>query len=881
MACPLYKSLKNGTSFYAFPSAAESLSASKNNPNYQMYFSNYTLINLPKQNLISGTNSNPIYFDFQNSFYRMNNTGQQATTFGDELIESLRNYVANFEETIRESKLNNTEYYYDNNSLQTTSEKIFWKWCKELNLVDFEPAIDGEQYFANLPEFQSNNLNDLTYFPEILWSERKVKDYNVIQFYQSTIIEYPVNLEIQFSSTTNYKVGDILYLDNIQDNLIKYLNGIRAKILYIIPADNSLNQRAILDLTYTGILVNETSATSTLVYNKLVQYIGNVNGVNNVEVSNRSYTEVYANIASNTGQTPDILFRTMVDNNYNPGMSYPILPSQYQPEIVGAELFNSPIVNTPQNYPGNYYGQFDTIDYTYTTQTGDSIRRSGNYYGTKGDLTNPVINGNTIDGLMVDFDTSHYVKMNIASNVITTFDEFNALTINNLPPSDFEFNAILWYYTVEDSKGNIANNLYGISFLDNPKNNQNVSDVGLAIPTYKKLAANSNQDGTAYSFSLTLNYNIINENPQDTYNPNPINSLFSMNLFNEAMNRLANVNDSFLSIVTTQNNLILELNNVKQLIYSQSDLSLINTKISNLESLLQLYQYTQLASSDTIQVVSNNGTTPPYITLNNIDYNYTTITNVNTTDLYNQSGIIPLNIAVPKNKDFLVRINNNDQTSLSTDNLTLYLGSDLSYKQSVEIFIDSNNTATQNKKVDFYINYSNGQPNQLPVLTKIIESNLPIYYNSYLQKPNLSSLISKFNFNIDMSNNIYLSLDGSLMVPLYGSTQSVFNNTINKGDVFLIEDFIVGTSSTIDFSGQYVVTNVSTTNLYLTFDTSSNTNLISYAQNNITIGSSISINNILVNIPSISVNKGSKYRITNVNISATASFSERYIIEKY
>ena len=41
---PLYKKLKaNGTSFYAFPGAAEDISAAYQNSNYKMYFSKYGL----------------------------------------------------------------------------------------------------------------------------------------------------------------------------------------------------------------------------------------------------------------------------------------------------------------------------------------------------------------------------------------------------------------------------------------------------------------------------------------------------------------------------------------------------------------------------------------------------------------------------------------------------------------------------------------------------------------------------------------------------------------------------------------------------------------------------------------------------------------------
>ena len=181
MSCPLYKSVKtNGTSFYAFPSAAEDISAAYQNSNYKMYFSKYVLLNLPKQNLNtgSGTASKPVYFDFDNSAnlgygFKKSVTAGLPTSFKDQIIESLRNYVANQEVVIRESRLNNTNYYYDNNALETTTEKIFYKWAKKLNIIDFEPAIPDDEYFSSIAEFQSANINDPEYLPEYLWKERE------------------------------------------------------------------------------------------------------------------------------------------------------------------------------------------------------------------------------------------------------------------------------------------------------------------------------------------------------------------------------------------------------------------------------------------------------------------------------------------------------------------------------------------------------------------------------------------------------------------------------------------------------------------------------------------------------------------------------------
>ena len=231
MATPLYKFLKNsGTSFYAFPSAAEKISAAYQNSNNKMYFSNYLLLNFPAQNLYSGsgTNSNqPIYWDFTNSAglgygFQTPAGYTPPTSFGDAVVESLRNYVANYEETMMSSRINNTDYYYDNNSIDTPAEKIFFKWCKKLNLIDFEPANNGDQYIGTLTEFQSNSPLDTTYFNEVLWCERTTESYALYSMYRISGGSYNGYLKLVFQGTTNFKVGDIIQmLDEIKQYFLE------------------------------------------------------------------------------------------------------------------------------------------------------------------------------------------------------------------------------------------------------------------------------------------------------------------------------------------------------------------------------------------------------------------------------------------------------------------------------------------------------------------------------------------------------------------------------------------------------------------------------------------------------------------------------------
>jgi hypothetical protein len=896
---PLYKFLKsNGTTFYAFPGAAEDISAAYQNANYKMYFSKYTLLNFPKQNLTPGTQSNPIHFDFENSFFRSSNANP-TTNFSDGIVESLRNYVANHEVSLRESRLNNTQYYYDTNALETTTEKIFWKWCKKLNLIDFEPAIPQDEYFSTLTEFASRSFNDDEYFPEYLWKEREIVDWDTVAFYQTGQSGYtiPPKLEIEFPGTTNFKVGDIINIFNVSDSSIynmsyggvfglsgsQTIEGIYTSVLKVIPAGATQGQKIIVDIDTTLGYTPETTGQARIVYHRLVQYIGEVNGVSNVNEANRSYTEVYAHIPDHTGQTPDILFRTMIDVNYKPNMTYPVIPSQYQPEIVGAEFFNSPIVNTPQNYPGSYLGFFDTLDFTYTTSNGDDLRRSGNYFGVSGDINNPVVDGGTIDGISVDFNTSHYVKMNIPGRVVTNFDQFNALTVNNEPPTGFEFNAILWYYTVEDNNGNQKTNLYGVSFLDHPDNNIVEEENGLRFPTYKKLVSNGEQDGTSYAFSLNLNFNIINENTPDTYNPQAINSLFSMNLFNEAMSRLSSTNDSFFNIIAEQSIIKEQINNLSGLLYTQTDINTLNARMQNLENLLRLYATNQIVGTDTIEVSTLPGT-PPLVSISSIDRAYGRIDNFLSTQFYNAQGVVPNTVAVPLNKDFLINLLNNDEVELALPNnekLTLVLDTDLYDRQSCEILITANEFASQNKRLDIYMNSNvSGGLNQVLLVGDI---DLPVYYNTITQLQNSAYLWKDFSFDIDFTQPITYLTGDLLEVPLEGNTQIIYNS-IKAGDALYLNNLFVGTASVYDFSGQYIVDNVvSPTSSYIKLDISNNANFVAYgaSQSGLTSSQTFTIHGTsstsLSNLPYFSLNKGKKVKITKVSNSNV--LSERYKVQ--
>ena len=891
MVTPLFKFLKSqGTSFYAFPGSSEDISASYQNQNYKMYFSKYTLINLPKQQLNyteGSTSSHPVFWDFKNSSalgYGFQESGSytQPTSFQDQVVESLRNYVANHEVSIRDSRTNNTEFYYDPNQLETTTEKIFFKWCKKLGLIDFEPAIGGAvQYFDTLQEFARNNENDDSYFPEYLWQERQVLTWTPSSW-SIGVGPYATYLQANYTTVTNYKSGDVIELSNISDSGLLADLGTGSSVRVLSVFSTTGGQSVVMD--YIPIYFSGTASDSSstkLVYNRLIQYIGEVNGVSNVNSSNKSYTEVYAHVPDHTGLTPDILFRTGADNNYKPNMVFPIIPSQYQPEIIGAELFNSPIVSNPQNYPGSYFGQFDVNDFTYLLANGDSLRRSGDYFGINGDINTPIVNGGTIDGVTLDFNTSHYAKMNIPNRNLSNFDQFNALEVNNKPPQDFNFNAILWYYTVMDSTGTMSENLYGISFLDNPDNNPKDSEVGIAFPEFKKLVSNGNQDGTSYAFALNINFNIVSDNPVEAYNPEAINALFSMNLFNDAMAKLSSINDTFIQMLSDNANLAIQVSNLQSLLYSQTDLNTINQRINNLTNLINLYQSNQIVSSNSVAVSYNQQTSPPTIQLNTQDPSYIQVSSVNTSNMYNINGVVPYSVSVPTNKNFLVYVNNDDEVNFTLPNATklvVAIGSDLYYKQKMDVIVTGSDISTENKKLDIYMVAKADSLSTAVETLLISDIDLPVFLNKSTQQPNSAKTWNKFKFNIDFNESIILKSNGILQLSV-DSRYDMFSNSIKPGDELLLSNLFIGTTSVFNFSGQYTVDSVGTTQSQILLNINSNPTFVSYgASQSLPLTIHGTSSSTLSNLPYLDLNKGYKISVTRIN-SELVPLSERYDIQ--
>ena len=179
-----------------------------------------------------------------------------------------------------------------------------------------------------------------------------------------------------------------------------------------------------------GIKFNDTDTLEdyTSYADRTVQYIGNIDIMNTVEINGEAFEELYIHIPSTVGASTSVYFRTgdMTDNKNYLNKNYVISNGEYSPEnIIGRD----------------------------ESQTTFGLSTKAIY-----DIENEDIYTGDI-GHTIDFRDSSY----------SGGDGISAMNSNSL--EDFQFNAVLLYYDMFEKTSTpdvrrVSTNLYGILFLD-------------------------------------------------------------------------------------------------------------------------------------------------------------------------------------------------------------------------------------------------------------------------------------------------------------------------------------------------------------------------------------------------------------------------------
>ena len=896
MATPLYKKMKDrGTSFYAFPSAASDLNLANYNDFYDLNFTKFALLNIPRQDpgiINQGTRARDGILDFipksnagDSTFYCDDPNYTTPTKLSDQLVESLRNYVANYDTSLHESRINSNTDFYNISERYTPTEQIFYKWCRKLNIIDFEPAVHKVDWDKNLSDFDNKNESTTThvdYFRKYLWKEREVINYQTTWVEESSEYTSSVTLNNTPKFTINeiakFKVGDnvILTSNDLQDAAA--LTAITFGEVYIIGKisfDTSGSTTGIwLDTPFQGLtegLLNETYIY--LNYNRLVQYVGEINQITNIQTASRVGQEITAYIPHQAGKTPTVLYGIRNNTNYYPSLEIPILADEIQTEIVGAESLNSPIRSNPQDYPGSFFGQFDTVDNTYLCSNGDSVRYQGDYYGVMltdntGVNANDYIekltdfNSDNIDGVFLDVNKNHYYKMNIPGLECQNFDEFSSISIEGQAPADFDFNAILWYYElIERDQNNNVNsyvNLYGIEFLNNPENDDD--SYSTLITPYHKLVTNGVHDGLSYMFNLNLHYNIDNDVVPLTYDPSTIYNMFGFDMYNEMMRRFYQVNENFVNIIQEFVRINLDIQDMKSLIYSQTDIDDLKSRLSNMETLLRLYSTNQFVNSDTAIISVDNSGVYPKLKMNVINVEYDEIQNISLTDVYNfnysnNGASYPISLSFTSR--MLLNLNNDNVSNNVQNSIVIVLDRDLKNKQRLDIVIKPE-YAQYTQNLIFNINYNY---NNVVTETTIFQVGLPIDVILY---NNTTPQNSTFDDSYYLNENIYVNCTGINTGVSWcgtGYTDIILTEDLFKtGNTIYVQNlYLKDSGNTImDKSGSYKILDKSGTTL------------------TIDLLSSTIQGSILIGHPRASFYRGLEVSILRVSDDNSTTFSQRY-----
>ena len=513
-----------GGTFYTFSSSAEDLSFTFNNTSNKFRFSKFALLNIPDfddgtgttggfSNYVKLNGPDSAFLDYANSS-RIIITGNGNIDFS----QSFQSYCLNVESTITGAD------EYDSTLKQNVSERVFFKWLKEIGAIRWRNSNSTEV---------SGALNQI----------------NVT--YDSAGL--PITQK-------------------------RYVEG-----------DEPIGTTGSYGMTGAK-------------YNRVVQYIGNLDIVNSVKNSTNTYSEVYVYIPTRDGNSPTVLFKNIVDTNYYPDYQWTNNPSNplndeylfgrnydetnpsgltnlaiFDDDVLGSPVASYTDTYTGTNYAGNWYSPRDTAN-TYFTDSQSSFTDPSNYIINK---SNGLVDVNYVrsklDSIGIDFDPNSYQGI-ISNPNISTLEEFNATADSK----DFEFNAVLIYYDVYDpaTPSSFATNLYGVLFLDDV----NISSGDVFIPRLDKHRPNpvTKLNGNSYGFKINLKFDTdIDqtgvEQAINDYSP------FSLSMFMDSMNVLQDASSTLNNAATEFIDLSNRVTNLENITLSSSTTTNIDKRITQLE----------------------------------------------------------------------------------------------------------------------------------------------------------------------------------------------------------------------------------------------------------------------------------------------------------
>jgi hypothetical protein len=478
MVTPIIPKLStNGGTLYTFSSTSRDLTkVHSNSSNYSFKFSHFVCLNIP--DIYTGYSTTKSYKSQISDSYKYikdvtvyrNLDDENGTLNGITITVTLNSSTTVWNEDT------SVEVLYERSTTKSTSPNPtelltltkMSNWVFDNSQSTAITLSDGEYLYLKVNVYKDGNrtLTDGYYTDVLTYDTTEVgntnrglyleslgnykigtKDYNVAlaEHFQN----YILNFETVVLNQDDYDTSELRTpAERIFFNWLRKVGGIQFTS-YTDGGTTKVYEDATNYTPYDGDDTNDDYIYRT------VQYIGNIDTINQVQVNGDTYGEVYLYIPSEHGASNEVLFRKIVDKNY-------------QNDIYGK---NDEII----------VGRSNLIDTDLPTDVGiEGIfdNENGNYY--YGD------EGYCIDFIDSDYSTGSITKMNSNSYI------------------NFEFNCVLIYYDMIDTSGEVstyATNLYGVLFLDNVSGEEGEAHYIQRLP---KLRNSTIEGGNSFALKLDL-----------------------------------------------------------------------------------------------------------------------------------------------------------------------------------------------------------------------------------------------------------------------------------------------------------------------------------------------------------------------------------------
>ena len=363
----------------------------------------------------------------------------------------------------------------------------------------------------------------------VAYDDNSVDNANV--HFAQTFQNYALNFENFILTDDDF--DSTIYSSDSEKIFFKWLNHIGA-----FRVKGATTQQA--SSSYSRAIELDDSSSVGSEYSKVVKYVGTIDVSNDKNFEGEVYNEIFINVPSSVGFTPEILFKS---TNFNTtATSY--LPTDF---INGRSGQVHPDSNLNLDALGD--NAAGTID----------------------------LNSNDLYNYGIEWNPEIYSK-------IINDPKLNSLLEYSQRGGDFRFNAILVYYDLH-SKSNTANrstNLYGIILLDNFKNDP--TSTGFYIPELTKYKPNeiTGLNGNAFALKLNVKFNSSLDNVGVENNINDY-STFSMDIFLDTTSALDGAVSLLIEANTKYNDIAKRLESLENLMLTTRNDGNLLDRISSLE----------------------------------------------------------------------------------------------------------------------------------------------------------------------------------------------------------------------------------------------------------------------------------------------------------